>query len=489
MTLMIVLGYFLVLIAIGMVAYRRVRNSTDEFFVAGRSLGTFVNSWAFIASLASGGSVMASVGSALALGFPFAAALVAGAPVGFVVASVLVARPLRNLGKYTVPDFFDARFNSPMMRVVVPVLIVIASSVYIVSQLKGSAIVAGHLLGWDYQTALWIAGIVFVLYVSIGGFLSVTWNDIFQGILLFSCMVGLGIAAFSAMGDFPAAWNATLEAYPALTGAADAHSIWSYVGAFLTWATAISVLPHVIMRVYSARNVRSARVSLNTAMLLFGVMMLIVAIVLVPAAATLLPNADITDPDALFLTLADRVFGPIGQGLLAAAVLAAIMSTTAGLLMACNSAIGHDLYHRLLRPQASQKEVIRVTQAATWVVGILCILLAINPPEFLIVLYTAAVALLASAFFAPMVLGIWWRRTTAAGAGAGMIGGAVLFGTAFAMGLPTSSEVLIALPASFLLTIVVSLVTSSGRDDDARDAWLATQETDKEATADAESTR
>lgn len=406
---------------------------------------------------------MAGAGTALALGLPYGAALTAGATVGFVVASILVARPLRALGKYTLPDFFKARFGSKTMRVLVPLLIVIASGTYIVSQLRGSAIVAGYLMGWNYQTSLWITGLVFILYVSIGGFLSVTWNDIFQGILLVSCVVGLGVACYSAMSDYSASWAATLEAFPAVGAPSDAVPVWSSVGAFLTWATAICVLPHIIMRVYSARNVRSARTSLNISMLIFSVVILINAFILVPAAATLIPNLDLSNPDAVFLALSSHVFGPIGEGLVAAAVLAAIMSTTAGLLMACNSAIGHDLYRGIFRPQASEKEVIRVTQGATWLVGIVCILFALNPPEFIVVLYTAAVALLASAFFAPMVLGIWWKKTTSAGALAGMIGGATTFSILVMSDMPASAEILVSLPVSLGITVAVSAMSKDQR--------------------------
>lgn len=463
MELGIVLSYFAVLVVIGGVAYRRVRGSTDQFFVAGRSLGTFVNSWAFLASLASGGSVLATVGTGLALGFPYGASLVAGAPVGFAVASVLVARPLRQLGRYTVPDYFAARFDSTLMRWAVPVIVVVASMAYIVAQMKGASLVASHLLGWDYNTGLWVSGLIFVLYVSIGGFLSVTWNDVFQGILMFAMLVGFAVAATSALGgigEFGGAFTQATADYPALGTVSEALPIASYVGGFVTWATAISVLPHVIMRVYSARNVRSARKSLNGAMLLYGAMMLISALVLTPAAAVLVKDLNLSEPDAAFLVLSDHVFGPIGQGVVAAAVLAAIMSTTAGLLMACNSALGHDIYSRLLRPQASQRQVVRVSAAATWVVGVVCILLAMNPPEFLIVLYTAAVGLLASSFFGPMVLGIWWPRTTTAGATAGMVTGAGVFSIAFAaLPLPDSSEVLVAMPACFAVTITVSLLT------------------------------
>ncbi|KHL15082.1 sodium/pantothenate symporter [Mumia flava] len=459
MVIAVVVAYFAFLVVVGLLARRRVKGSTDEFFVAGRSLGTFANSWAFLASLASGGSVLATVGTALALGFPYGACLLAGAPVGFTVASILVARPLRRLGRYTVPDFFRWRYRSRLISWLLPILIVVASSAYIVAQMKGASLVASSVLGIDYKWGLWGAGIVFILYVSIGGFLSVTWNDIFQGILMFSAIVGFSIAVLSAMDGYGASYEAMHDGFPQL-GEFAALPMASYIGGFLTWAVAISVLPHVIMRVYSARSARSARVSLNNAMLIYAVMMLLSALVLVPGAAALLEDIDLSNPDALFFALSEAVLNPLMQGVVAAAVLAAIMSTTAGLLMACNSAIAHDLYGTLIRPQASEREVLRVASIATWVVGLGCTAIAMNPPEMLIVLYTAAVGLLAASCFAPMVLGIWWSRTTTAGAAAGMLGGALAFGIAFVgFDMPTSSEILVGLPLSFVLTIGVSLTT------------------------------
>ncbi|GMA40624.1 sodium:solute symporter family protein [Mobilicoccus caccae] len=254
--------------------------------------------------------------------------------------------------------------------------------------------------------------------------------------------------------------STALQTYPQLGRATAPGEAWSILGGFITWATAISVLPHVIMRVYSARDVASARSSLNMAMILYSIMMLLTAFVLVPLAATTLTVDESKDPDGLFFTLTASVFNTFGQGIVAAAVLAAIMSTTAGLLMACNSAIAHDLFRGVIRPEASQRTTLRVASAATVVVGLICMILALNPPQLLIVLYTGAVALLASAFFAPMVLGIWWSRTTRAGATAGLLAGAVSFTIAFVMDLPTSAEVLVGLPVSIVVTVAVSLMTS-----------------------------
>lgn len=460
MAIAVVALYFVVLVVVGVAAHRRVKGSTDEFFVAGRSLGTFTNSWAFLASLASGGSVLATVGTGLALGWPFGSALVAGAPVGFVVASVLVARPLRELGRYTVPDYFRWRYDSRIIAWLIPVLIVLASSAYIVAQLKGASIVGSYVLGIDYTWALWGSGLTFVLYVAIGGFLSVTWNDIFQGILMFAAVVGFSVAVYTSMDGYSAAYAQAHDRFPAM-GSFAALPISSYIGGFLTWVTAISVLPHVIMRVYSSKDVRSARVSLNIAMLIFAAMMLMIVFVLTPGAAVLLADIDLTDADAIFFALSEAVLSPLLQGVVAAAVLAAIMSTTAGLLMACNSAVAHDIYATLLRPGASERSVVRVAGVTTWVIGIVSIVLALNPPELLIVLYTAAVGLLAASCFAPMVAGIWWPRATSAGAVAGVTGGAGSFIIAFLFfDMPVSTEVLVGLPVSIVAMVVVSLMTS-----------------------------
>lgn len=477
MAIAMVAIYFAVLVVIGVMARRRIKGSTDEYFVAGRNIGTFGNSWAFLASLASGGSVLATTGTGLALGWPYGAALLAGAPVGFVVASVLVAKPLRTLGRYTVPDFFRWRYESRLIAWVVPIIIVAASMAYIVAQLKGASIVASYVLGVDYRWGLWGAGLIFVLYVAIGGFLSVTWNDIFQGILMVAAVAGFAVAAFSALDGYGTAYGEAMDRFPNL-GQFTSLPIASYIGGFLTWAVAISVTPHVIMRVYSARDVRSARVSLNVAMLIFAVMMLAITFVLTPAAAVLLADIDLSNADAVFFALSEVVLNPMLQGIVAAAVLAAIMSTTAGLLMACNSAIAHDVYARLLRPGASEKQVVRVAGISTWVVGVASIVLAMNPPEFLVVLYTAAVGLLAASCFAPMVLGIWWSRSTTAGAVAGLLAGSISFAIAFVgFDMPPSSEVLIGLPLSVLAMVVVSLATSPVEGeyahDDADDAVAA----------------
>ena len=179
-------------IGIGLLASRKVLGSRDEYWVAGRRIGTVVNSMAIMASLASGGSIIGVMGLAYSQGIPATLALFAGAVIGFPIASLLVAGPLRSFGRFTITDFLAHRYPAALVRYLVPILIVVAFTIYIVAQMKAAGITAEALLGIPYDTALTLATIVFILYVSIGGMIAITWTDVIQGVLMLAVVVGTG---------------------------------------------------------------------------------------------------------------------------------------------------------------------------------------------------------------------------------------------------------------------------------------------------------
>ena len=189
----LVVLYLLGCIGIGVFASKKVLGSRDEYWVAGRRIGTVVNAMAIMASLASGGSIIGVMGLAYSQGIPATLALFAGAVLGFPIASLLVARPLRNFGRYTITDFLVFRYPSAVVRYLVPLLIVIAFTVYIVAQLKAAGITANALLGIPYETALTLATVVFILYVSIGGMIAITWTDVIQGLLMLTVILGTAV--------------------------------------------------------------------------------------------------------------------------------------------------------------------------------------------------------------------------------------------------------------------------------------------------------
>jgi len=444
----LVLLYLGACIGIGVFASRKVLASRDEYWVAGRRIGTAVNAMAIMASLASGGSIIGVMGLAYSQGIPATLALFAGAVIGFPLASVLVAHQLRTFGRYTITDFLAFRFPSPVVRLLVPILIVIAFTVYIVAQLKAAGITAHALLGIPYETALVIATLVFITYVSIGGMIAITWTDVIQGLMMLIVVLGTALAVIWRAGTPFELMRQTTEVAPEL-GRLAGQNIGSSLGYFVIWATAIPVIPHIVMRVFTARDGRSAQLSLNLAMMAYSVMILAAVLVIVPVGKLGFPGLE--DADHVFLRVIQTEFPAVVRGIAVAAVLAAVMSTTDALLLACSSAIAHDLLGGFLRQRASDRTLAAVRVASAWVIGIFALYWALSPPELLSRFYTAGIGLLSAGLFVPTIAGLWWKKANLTGGVGALVSGAGIYALALTgaldIGLP---PIVVALSASAL---------------------------------------
>lgn len=411
-------------IGIGVYASKRVLGSRDEYWVAGRRIGTTVNAMAIMASLASGGSIIGVMGLAYSQGIPATLALFAGAVVGFPLASVLVARQLRNFGRYTITDFLAFRYPNVLVRYLVPVVIVISFTIYIVAQLKAAGITATALLGIPYDVALTIATLVFITYVSFGGMIAITWTDVIQGLLMLVVVVGTALVMMWRLGSPVELMRQATHAAPEL-GQVVNQSVAGYLGYFVIWATAIPVIPHIVMRVFTAKDAAGARLSLNLAMLAYSVMILAAVLAIVPVGKLQFPG--LVDADQVFLKVMEAEFSPVIRGIAVAAVLAAVMSTTDALLLACSSAIAHDILGSLLRQRASDRTLALIQIGSAWVIGMLALSWAFSPPELISRFYTAGVGLLSASLFVPTIAGLWWKKANRLGGVAALLGGALTY--------------------------------------------------------------
>lgn len=449
----LVVAYLLACILIGIVVSRRVLGSSDEYWVAGRRIGPWVNAMAIMAALASGGSIIGVMGYAYTHGIPTTLSLFAGAIVGFPLASILVARPLRRFGKFTITDFMSWRYPHVIVRVGIPILIVISFTMYIVAQMKAAGTTAETLLGIPYDVSLTLATLVFVLYVSIGGMLAITWTDVVQGALMVAVVVGTACLLMMRNGSPVEILSAAMQASPELVEVAKdptGKDSWATgLGAFVIWAAAIPIIPHIVMRVYTARDEHSARLSLNLAMIIYAVLILSAVMIIVPVGKVLYPTLE--DKDQIFLKIMQSQFPPVVRGLAVAAVLAAVMSTTDALLLACSSAIAHDLVANVWGKKLSSKAISRINILVVWVVGLVAMKLAYSPPELITGYYTDAVGALSAGLFVPVIAGLWWKRANLAGGIAAFLVGVIAYVTLVNMsGLPQRSPILLALPASAL---------------------------------------
>jgi SSS family transporter len=467
MEISIMVAYLVFCIILTVATQRRIANSTtgmDDYYVAGRTIGVGVNSVAILAALGSGGSFMAGLGTTWSLGMPFLAWMMVGSTVGFPLASILVAKPLRNARIYTVPTFLNERYGGMFLKITVPLVVIIGSGMYLMSQMKAGGLIASYITGLSYGWGLFIISIIFILYVSFGGMLAVTWTNALQGGLMIVLVLSL---AGAAIAHLPMSWAAffleATKANPNLGAAGATLPVSAYIGGLVSWLTAICVVPHLVMRIFTSRDVRSAKLSMSIGMLIYAALMFITIVLLVPFVPTL--GAEVmknNPPDMWLLLIAETFFGPLMIGLLSAGIMAAVMSTTDALLLACTASFAYDIYKGAINPEANQKQILRVSNIATWVIGLTVMAMTMNPPPFLIVLYTAAVGFMVSSLFGPLVLGIWWKRANRKGATAGLLVGAISFWVAYlGFAMPYNTEILVALPLSIITMLVVSPMTEA----------------------------
>jgi Na+/proline symporter len=115
------------------------------------------------------------------------------------------------------------------------------------------------------------------------------------------------------------------------------------------------------------------------------------------------------------------------RGVAVAAVLAAVMSTTDALLLACSSSISHDLLGNVLREKASQRTIDFVRVGTSWAIGLLALYWAYSPPALISEFYTAGIGLLSGSLFVPVVAGLWWKRANRIGGILSLVAGALTY--------------------------------------------------------------
>lgn len=452
----ILLIYLIFMTLIGIYFYRRARATEDDYFTAGRTINTFVGSFAIFAAVTSSSSLLGAVGGGVVNGiayfFTYAFGVIAILP--FMM--FLVAGQLRKAGIRTVPDFFKQRFGSAV-QIISAVFVVVAMTFYMVPQLTASGLVGSYVLGIDYKFAVIFIGLGFTIYAALGGMWAITYTDLFQGAII---LLGVIILASFILVDFGSATALLEQALAADPSFGDINLPWmSYFGLFIAFLWFGIISPSVVMRNFASRDVRTARRTAMWGTLLY-LTLFIGGFFVVLAGAELGTVDTLDNTDMIFISVIEHYLPPILAGIMLAGLLAAIMSSADAMLLAISAGVAHDLYKAHINPQASERFVTGLSLIVMLVVSAVGILIAIEPPGIIAVMVGWVGGFLLSSFGFPIILGLWWKKANNAGALAGMIGGAVLFIILMIFtDLPTNAEPIIAAPVSLVLMIVVSLIT------------------------------
>jgi Na+(H+)/acetate symporter ActP len=455
-------------LAIGAYGVRAAR-STPDFLVASREIKPSWNALAIAGEYVSAASVLGLAGLMLKYGVGTLWYAV-GFTAGYVAVAALVAGPMRRSGAYTVPDFADYRLGSQTIRKICAVVVLVIMWLYLIPQFKGAGVVLHLVSGTPYWVGVVLAGLVVSVSIAAGGMRSATYVQGFHYLvkLLFIAVPALvllaragGEARAEALRVDFTAWSRPLldingSGQPLL-------ATWSVLIATTLGAVG---LPHVIMRFSTSPTARTAR------RVAVGVIVLLGLFYLFPAVYGLLGRvftpelASTGDTDTVTVVLPGQLvpgtWGAVLTALVAAGAFAAFLSTSSGLLLALAGGLSHDL----ARTGSIDLRRLRLAVAGGALVAVALSLPAAHVDINVMVGWAFAVA--ASTFCPLLVLGIWWRGLTVAGAAAGLAAGVcAATGAALASVFTSPSAgwliVLLAQPAAWTVPLAFAVMYTVSR--------------------------
>ncbi|MEM9529739.1 MAG: sodium:solute symporter family protein [Pseudomonadota bacterium] len=413
------------MIIIGLWASRQQESGAD-FWVAGRRFGLPIMIMANMAAIMHGGAILSGVAFAGKFGgvaiLPFIS-FVGGAAVIFYV----FAKKLRQSGGFTIPDYMGDRFNSRSLRAWSALVVAVSSIVYLIAQLRGMAFILEQLLGLDFMVCLVIGTLIFVGYVALGGLLAVVWTNVAQFIFMWVGLLILVPFVLEAVGGWTSVLTKVEAAAPGWTSPTGVDWSVSYmVSWYLIWFVAYATRIELVTKMFAARDDRVARLSIPITIGLVMVFLLYGNFYL-GAAARVLVWDQLATPDQAFPVLVAQLLTPALAAVALTGIASAAMSTTDSLLLMSGSAIAHDLVRRSWDEprgvERDERQYLLISRLAIVAVGAIAFVLAIPDIALILRIVSFAIALVGSAFFFPLLVGLTSRRLSREAALTSSVGG------------------------------------------------------------------
>ena len=436
----------------------RARDTTD-FYAAGRGISRVGSGMAIASNWMSAASFLGMAALMYGSGY-HGLAYVVGWTGGYVLLLILMAGQIRKYGKYTAADFIGDRYYSSSLRAVGAVIAILISIAYCVGQFGGIGLMFKWVMGINYTWAVIIGGLVVLSYTLISGMLGVTKNMQIQYVIIIISFliplyiltvkydyfwvlpqIGYGSVVSDIVAGLPVSETRDLVnslghdyaivpapefAMPFDPPSGKSFFQWMAIAFSLMIGTA--GLPHVIQRFYVVPRARDARWSV-----VWGLFFICILYWSAPAYAAFgkilsaHPEVGTLAKDAIVVYTAQLGnVHPLIVGLLAAGGVSAAFSTVSGLLVAGSSAFAHDLYVKVINPQAPPRRQLLYARLGTILMAIIVTLLALKNFALIGQLVAVAFSLAGCTIFPLFLLGIWWSGSNRAGAVGGLIAGGLV---------------------------------------------------------------
>ncbi|MCK5819774.1 MAG: sodium/proline symporter PutP [Psychromonas sp.] len=420
--------YLIFMVAIGVYFYFKNNNFSD-YVLGGRKLGPAVTALSAGASDMSGWLLLGLPGLMYTKGLS-GIWIVFGLCLGAYLNWLYIAKRIRVYTQalddaLTIPNYLSKRFedNNHILQVLMAIVILLFYTLYVSSGLVGGAKLFQATFGISYDLSLMIGTFVIVSYTFLGGYNAVSWTDFFQGILMMLALVIFPVVVMYDNGGF---WH-TVETVQSI----DPKHLNFFAGtttlgtiSLFAWGLGYFGQSHILVRFMSIKNANDMPIARR-----IGMGWMIISIVgavsvgFFGLAYVSSNGVPLDDPEKVFIVLSQLLFNPWIAGVLLAAILAAIMSTISSQLLVSSSALCRDIYHAVLRKNASDKEMVWMGRGGVIVIALIAYNLSKDPNSSVLSLVSYAWAGFGAAFGPLIILSLYNKNINLTGALAGIIVG------------------------------------------------------------------
>lgn len=445
--LLVVVFYFLVIGAVGWLGVRRA-TTKEDYLVAGRNLGPCLYLGTLSAVVLGGASTIGSV----KLGYTYGISgvwLCGALGAGIVVLSMVLAKPLLKLKLYTVSQVLARRYH-PAARVTSGAIMLAYDLMVAVTSIIAIGSVMQVMFDLSFTASILLGGGLVVLYSTLGGMWSLTLTDIIQFIIM---TVGMMLVLMPMSIVKAGGWAAFSSQLP------DSYYQLSSIGLdtilvfFLIYFFGILIGQDIWQRVFTARSINIARyagLGAGVYCVLYGVTGALIGM----AGKLVLPQ--LTNTDGAFAAIAQAVLPAGVSGLVAAAALAALMSTASACLLASSTIALEDVLPAIRKRPSGGLAAGRLT---TLIMGCIMLGLAFVVRDVMMAL-TLAYNLLVGGMLIPLIGAIFWQRATSTGAIASMLTGSLcVLGLMYYQGIEANSPIYGGLLVGGAAFLIGSLLT------------------------------
>ena len=464
--IIVFLVYTITLLAVGYFYKRKLDAQKDKyvenFYTGGRAMGALLVAMMVAAGICSAGTFIGSPGKIYSGGLSWAAVVPGQMLMNLMVLGVIGKKVAIVSRRSNVQSFvgllYDRYNRNKVLALISAVILLIFVGYYTASQFIGGGRLFEVMTGIPYWVGLVAFTVVVIVLAAFSGLQGVAAATVVQGsVMTLACFLLLFLGFGYCGGE--EAFRNLAQQNPDLVSGNALYSPLMMLSYFLTFGFFNPGYPHAVIGCMSYNSTRKMNTAIKIGVVLVAVWSLSLSLL-----AGVIRNAfpDLAVSDYALPTLAVAALPHWVAGLTLAGVVGALQSTVGTMVIVMSASVVKDVYQTMIKPDASPKTMKSMTNIATIVIALVIFFLSLTPPDNLQNVVIYAVGGMVSAFYIPLILGLYWMRANEWGALAGMVGGLATY-LINGMGLVDwkmgMEPIVIGVIVSLVLTVVVSYLT------------------------------